>query len=107
MSMDQGPITPGSASRARPRSRGFSFGSNRSGGSGSKDKSQITESPQDKARRDSIWRGTSKANPNAAINEAQPGGMSSVIAAINFVLWISIAVFSLHCHVSGYRRPAI
>ncbi|KAF2764769.1 hypothetical protein EJ03DRAFT_15582 [Teratosphaeria nubilosa] len=61
---------------ARPaRSRGLSFRSDKSGGS--KGKLDLTESPQEKARRDSIWKNTSKANPNAALNEAQPGGKSA------------------------------
>lgn len=63
--MDQGPTSPGA------RSRTFSFHSHRSDkSSGSKD---LTESPREKARRDQIWKSTSKANPNAAITELQPG----------------------------------
>lgn len=58
--------------RARPRSRGFSFKSDRSNGSRSKAE-HLTESPDEKQRRDSIWKNSSKANPNAAITEAQPG----------------------------------
>lgn len=68
MSMDQGATSP------RPRSnhsRGFSFHSERSGS-----KKDFAESPEEKKRRDSLWKGGSKANPNAALNEAQPGGMS-------------------------------
>lgn len=56
----------------RTHSRSFSFRSDKSGGSKGKD--DLTESPKDKQRRDSIWKATSKANPNAAMNEAQPGG---------------------------------
>ncbi|CZT17688.1 uncharacterized protein RCC_03525 [Ramularia collo-cygni] len=52
-------------------SRTFSFRSNKSGGSQAKE--DLAESPRDKARRDSIWKATSKANPNAAIQENQPG----------------------------------
>jgi len=56
----------------RERERGFSFRSDRS--SGSKPKEHLTESPEEKRRRDSLYKGSSKANPNAAITEAQPGG---------------------------------
>lgn len=59
--------------RQRPRSRGFSFKSDRSSGSRPRTE-HLTESPDDKRRRDSIWKNSSKANPNAAITEAQPGG---------------------------------
>ncbi|KAK5112525.1 hypothetical protein LTR62_004282 [Meristemomyces frigidus] len=55
----------------RARSRGFSFRSDKS--AGSKGKVDLTETPEDKARRDSIYKSNSKANPNAALNEAQPG----------------------------------
>ncbi|EGP87560.1 unnamed protein product [Zymoseptoria tritici ST99CH_1A5] len=70
--MDHQPSTP---THARPgaRSRGsrtFSYRSDKSNGSRKED---LTESPKDKQRRDSIWKSTSKANPNAAITEAQPG----------------------------------
>ncbi|KAF2719932.1 hypothetical protein K431DRAFT_286241 [Polychaeton citri CBS 116435] len=66
--MDQPPTSPGS------RNRAFSFRSDRSGGSkGSKPKIDLVESAREKERRDSIWRNTSKANPNAALGEAQPG----------------------------------
>jgi hypothetical protein len=54
------------------RSRGISFKSDRS--SGSHPKERITESPGEKRRRDSLYKGSSKANPNAAMTEAQPGG---------------------------------
>lgn len=60
-----GPQTPGARSH---HSRTFSFRSDKSGGS------KEQESPRDKARRDSIWKTNSKANPNAALTEAQPGG---------------------------------
>jgi len=63
-------------SPSRQRSRGLSFRSDKSG------KVDLTESPSDKARRDSIWKANSKANPNAAINEAQPGGMFSSLPII-------------------------
>jgi hypothetical protein len=56
----------------RERERGFSFKSDRS--SGSKPKEHLTESPEEKRRRDSLYKGSSKANPNAAMTEAQPGG---------------------------------
>lgn len=65
--MDQMPKSP------RQRQRGFSFRSDKSGSS--KGKGDLTESPQEKARRDSIWKNSSKANPNAALSEAQPGSM--------------------------------
>lgn len=58
--------------RQRPRSRGFSFKSDRSSGSRPRTE-HLAESPDDKRRRDSIWKNSSKANPNAAITEAQPG----------------------------------
>jgi len=42
--------------------------------SGSRPKTEhITESPEQKRRRDSLYKGASKANPNAAMTEAQPG----------------------------------
>lgn len=61
-----------SSTSARPRaiSRAFSHRSDHSRGS---KHDVLTESPADKQRRDSFWKGGSKANPNAAINEAQPG----------------------------------
>jgi hypothetical protein len=67
--MDQAAANAG---RPRPRSRGFSMRSDRSGGS--RPKTDTTESPEQKRRRDSLYKGGSKANPNAAITEAQPGG---------------------------------
>ncbi|KAK3719066.1 hypothetical protein LTR37_004630 [Vermiconidia calcicola] len=69
MSMDQAPTSP-AASRPRPRSRGFSYASNKT--AGSKNESKYDGSPQDKARRDSFYKGLSKANPNAAMTEEQP-----------------------------------
>lgn len=76
MSMNQQAPTSPSQARPRPRSRGISFASNKSGASeGSK---KPVESPADKARRDSFWKGASKANPNAAVNEQQPAGMCSI-----------------------------
>jgi hypothetical protein len=84
VSMDQTPTSPGS-SRPRPRSRGISFASNKSGESqGSKQRA--VESPSEKARRDSLWRGATKANPNAAINESQPGGM--LLGLLHYLLSI-------------------
>ncbi|KAK4550382.1 hypothetical protein LTR36_003349 [Oleoguttula mirabilis] len=65
MSMDQPPA----------RSRGFSVRSDKSGSSSKGNKVDLTESPDAKARRGSIWKNSTKANPNAAMNEAQPGGM--------------------------------
>lgn len=54
------------------RPRAWSHKSDKSQGS---KKETLVESPADKKRRDSLWKGTgSKANPNSAINEAQPGG---------------------------------
>ena len=58
-------------SRPRPRSRGISFLSDRSRDSEGKPK--YSESPREKAQRHSVWGETSKANPNAALKEAQPG----------------------------------
>ncbi|EMC94936.1 hypothetical protein BAUCODRAFT_73114 [Baudoinia panamericana UAMH 10762] len=66
--MDQHPSPP--LGSPRGRARGFSFRSDKSGAS--RDKGGPAESPQDKARRDSIWKGSSKANPNAALEEKQP-----------------------------------
>ncbi|KAF2164520.1 hypothetical protein M409DRAFT_25397 [Zasmidium cellare ATCC 36951] len=66
--MDQGPQSPGARSHG---SRTFSFRSDKSGGS--KPKEDLHDSPREKQRRDSIWKATSKANPNAALSEAQPG----------------------------------
>ena len=78
MSMEQSPTTPVSPSnRPRPHSRGISFRSEKSGGSDGRPK--LTESPREKAQRDSIWKGGSKSNPNAAINEVQPAGMSLIL----------------------------
>ena len=68
--MERGPLSPPSTERPRAHSRGISI---RSDNSGSK---KDWESARDKERRDSFWKGTSKANPNAAINEIQPGGLS-------------------------------
>ncbi|EME79149.1 uncharacterized protein MYCFIDRAFT_87432 [Pseudocercospora fijiensis CIRAD86] len=63
-----------SASRPHAsRSRTFSFRSDKSGAS--QPKEHLVESPKEKQRRDSIWKSTSKANPNAALVEAQPGGI--------------------------------
>ncbi|TKA33511.1 hypothetical protein B0A54_14688 [Friedmanniomyces endolithicus] len=59
------------AALSRTRSRGISFRSDKS--SGSKGKVDFTESPEEKSRRDSIWKNSSKANPNAALNELTPG----------------------------------
>ncbi|TKA40121.1 hypothetical protein B0A54_08909 [Friedmanniomyces endolithicus] len=59
------------AALSRTRSRGISFRSDKSGGS--KGKVDLTESPEEKSRRDSIWKNSSKANPNAALNELTPG----------------------------------
>ncbi|EME43953.1 hypothetical protein DOTSEDRAFT_71686 [Dothistroma septosporum NZE10] len=67
------PPGPQSPSAQSARSRGFSFRSDKSGGSGSKKDKDSVENPADKARRDSFWRGQSKANPNAALKEAEPG----------------------------------
>ncbi|KAK1807362.1 hypothetical protein LTR12_018290 [Friedmanniomyces endolithicus] len=59
------------AALSRTRSRGISFRSDKS--AGSKGKVDLTESPGEKSRRDSIWKNSSKANPNAALNELTPG----------------------------------
>lgn len=65
-----------STSTTRPRatssaSRAFSHRSDNSHGSKTKD--VLSDSPAEKQRRDSFWKGGSKANPNAAMNEVQPG----------------------------------
>lgn len=60
-----------SPNRPRANSHAWSHRSDKS--NGSKPKETVAESPADKKRRDSFWKGGSKANPNAAINEAQPG----------------------------------
>lgn len=72
--------------RPRARSRGISFRSDKS--SGSKPKVDISETAAEKARRDSIWKGGSKANPNAAMSEAQPGGASSFSLVPNSVFFV-------------------
>jgi len=41
----------------------------------------LTDNPAEKQRRDSFWKGGSKANPNAAINEAQPGDRAMMEAS--------------------------
>ncbi|GAB7346630.1 hypothetical protein MBLNU459_g1767t1 [Dothideomycetes sp. NU459] len=64
----------GPSARPRAHSRAWSHKSDKSQGS---KKETLTESPADKKRRDSLWKGTgSKANPNSAINEAQPGDIA-------------------------------
>lgn len=69
------PPAPQSPSAQSARSRGFSFRSDKSGGSGNK--KDVAESAADKARRDSFWKGQSFANPNAALKELEPGGTLS------------------------------
>ncbi|KAK0321412.1 hypothetical protein LTR82_007380 [Friedmanniomyces endolithicus] len=74
------------AALSRTRSRGISFRSDKSGGS--KGKVDLTESPEEKSRRDSIWKNSSKANPNAALNELTPGAVAeetprAVLADLN------------------------
>lgn len=76
--MDQSPTptTPGQ----RGHGRSFSFRSDKSTSSAGKPRiDDLTESPREKERRDSIWKNNSKANPNAAMVEAQPGGMLSTV----------------------------
>ncbi|KAI5196215.1 hypothetical protein AUEXF2481DRAFT_301130 [Aureobasidium subglaciale EXF-2481] len=58
------------SSRPRTTSRAFSHKSDHSRSSKHE---VLVDSPADKQRRDSFWKGGSKANPNAAMNEAQPG----------------------------------
>lgn len=72
--MAQAPTSP------KPRPRTFSLHSDKS--SGSKVKGDLNESPADKQRRDSIWKLSSKANPNAALNEAQPGSTFTSLSLI-------------------------
>lgn len=68
--MDPGPASPGlSDGPPRARSRGISFRSDHSTGSGSK----AVDSPREKAQK-GLWQGSTKANPMVAMNEAQPGG---------------------------------
>ncbi|QIW95882.1 hypothetical protein AMS68_001400 [Peltaster fructicola] len=69
----QPPASPSGAPRAGTRS--FSFRSDKSGNSSGRQQNidDLTDSPREKERRDSIWKADSKANPNAALREAQPG----------------------------------
>ncbi|KAK5677686.1 hypothetical protein LTS10_009569 [Elasticomyces elasticus] len=71
------------ANLARTRSRGISFRSDKSAGSKGK-ADHNAESPEEKGRRDSIFKNSNKANPNAALNELTPGvseeGPRAVIA---------------------------
>ncbi|KAK5698267.1 hypothetical protein LTR97_007228 [Elasticomyces elasticus] len=71
------------ANLARTRSRGISFRSDKSVGSKGK-ADHNAESPEEKGRRDSIFKNSNKANPNAALNELTPGvseeGPRAVIA---------------------------
>lgn len=85
MSMDQGPASPRPQSN---RSRGFSFHSTNSGSK----KESYAESPEEKKRRDQLWQGGSKANPNAALAEAQPGGMSHVLLHLSRPCLASLSV---------------
>lgn len=61
-----------SSQRPRANSRAFSHRSDKSSGS-KQPKEHLTDNPAEKKRRDSFWKGASKANPNAAMNEVQPG----------------------------------
>lgn len=73
IAMDPGPASPTFPDqRPRTRSRGISFRSDKSAGSDGRTK--LTDSPRDKAQRDILWAGQTKSNPNAAMNEVQPGG---------------------------------
>lgn len=85
MSMDRG--TPTSPRPQSERSRGFSFHSQNSGS-----KKDFAESPEEKRKRDSLWKGQSKANPNAALAEAQPGGAFDLQS-----LYFVILVREHHC----------
>lgn len=60
------------SSRPRTTSRAFSHKSDHSRSSKHE---VLVDNPAEKQRRDSFWKGGSKANPNAAMNEAQPGGV--------------------------------
>ncbi|KAL1303707.1 hypothetical protein AAFC00_007059 [Neodothiora populina] len=65
------PTTP---NRPRTTSRVSAWSHKSDKSNGSKPKATgPSESPADKKRRDSFWKGGSKANPNAAMNEVQPG----------------------------------
>ncbi|KAG9538529.1 hypothetical protein KCU79_g20107, partial [Aureobasidium melanogenum] len=66
------------SSRPRTTSRAFSHKSDHSRSSKHE---VLVDNPAEKQRRDSFWKGGSKANPNAAINEAQPGGVFPVTPA--------------------------
>ena len=92
-------MSPGSNNgRQRPRSRGFSFNSNKSGGS--RPKSEF-ETPEEKQRRDSIWKNQSKSNPNAAMTEAQPGG-----AYLHTILYPSRpSSYRHHHHPTAFVLP--
>ena len=93
--MNNGPTSP------RPRSRAFSFRSDKSGGEKGNNKLDLTESPKEKQRRDSIR--TSKANPNAAITEAQPGSRSPVAAESFMILFFDLTCF-IACTVTVLLR---
>jgi hypothetical protein len=79
----QQPQSPPQTQRPQTRARaksGFSFRSDRSGSSKDthKRKESLQESPNEK--RKNHMSATTKANPNAAINEAQPGILTTIPA---------------------------
>lgn len=108
------PQRPSARTHKSHGSRTFSFHSDKSGGSRAKE--DLSESPREKARRDSIWKATSKANPNAAIQENQPGGMfypafvsSLLLHFSDFPLHPSLFICAttfhsfIYCHTSSWH----
>lgn len=73
------------SSRPRTTSRAFSHKSDHSRSSKHE---VLADNPAEKQRRDSFWKGGSKANPNAAINEAQPGGVFFPLFFCNFPITV-------------------
>lgn len=66
---------------SRPRSKGWSFSSKTS--HGRQERPDLPDSPSEK--RDTIMAGTTKANPNAAMNEAQPSTAAMEHTTISFL----------------------
>ncbi|THV94877.1 hypothetical protein D6D27_03553 [Aureobasidium pullulans] len=72
-----------SSPTTRPRTTSRAF-SHKSDHSRSSKHEVLVDNPAEKQRRDSFWKGGSKANPNAAMNEAQPGGAFSFLSIFVF-----------------------
>lgn len=70
----------------RVHSRSFSMRSDKSSERNSQPAPPTPGEKAEKIRRDSFMRGESKANPNAAINEAQPQGTSRSIIQTIFAM---------------------